>query len=218
MEKDKYLTKVIMAFGDSLTWGSDPVAGGRHRYEDRWPSVLEAGLGAGHRVIPEGLGGRTTAFDDLTAAFERNGARALPMLLATHAPLDLVAIMLGANDLKAFISPTHHGAVAGMARLVEIIRQFPYSWGMKAPRVMLVAPPHFRDCANGNGPQSGRIIAESQRLAPGYKALAKAQGCGFFDAASVARASDVDGVHLDAANTRAIGAALIGPVRAMLSS
>ncbi|MGY6704634.1 SGNH/GDSL hydrolase family protein [Roseinatronobacter sp.] len=208
---------MIMAFGDSLTWGTDPVAGGRHRYEDRWPSVLEAGLGVGYRVIPEGLGGRTTAFDDHTAAFERNGARALPMLLATHSPLDLVVIMLGANDLKAFISPTHHGAVAGMTRLVEIIRQFPYSWGMKVPQVMLVAPPHFCNLANGDGPQSGRSIAESQRLSPAYKALAEAQGCGFFDVASIARASDVDGVHLDAANTRAIGVALVDPVRAMLA-
>lgn len=207
-----------MAFGDSLTWGTNPVAGGRHLFEDRWPSVLEAGLGAGHRVIPEGLGGRTTAHDDLTAAFERNGARALPMLLATHAPLDLVIIMLGANDLKAFISPTHHGALAGMTRLVEIVRHFPYSWGMTAPQVLIVAPPHFCNRSNGLGPQSGRIIAESHRLAPAYQALAEAQGCGFFDAASVAQASPVDGVHLDAANTRAIGAALVAPVRAMLGS
>lgn len=205
-----------MAFGDSLTWGTDPVAGGRHRYEDRWPTVLEAGLGQGCRMIAEGLGGRTTAFDDPTAAFERNGAKALPMLLASHSPLDLVVIMLGANDLKAFISPTHHGAVAGMTRLVEIIRTFPYSWGMNAPQVMLVAPPHFCARANGEGPPSGRVIAESQRLGEAYRMLAEAKGCGFFDAAGVARASDMDGVHLDAANTRAIGAALIAPVRAQI--
>lgn len=207
----------IMAFGDSLTWGTNPVEGGRHRFEDRWPNVLGAELGPDYRIIAEGLGGRTSAFDDMTAAFDRNGARALPMLLATHSPLDLVIIMLGANDLKAFISPTIHGAVAGMTRLVEIIRQFPYSWGMQAPRVMIVAPPHFCNRANGEGPQSGRLVEQSLLLSGAYRALAEAQGCGFFDAATVARASDVDGVHLDAANTRAIGAALVGPVRKMLA-
>ncbi|GHC80488.1 arylesterase [Limoniibacter endophyticus] len=206
-----------MAFGDSLTWGTNPVAGGRHLYEDRWPSALGRGLGQDFRIIPEGLGGRTTAFDDLTAAFERNGARALPMLLATHSPLDLVIIMLGANDLKAYISPTAHGAAAGMARLVEIVRSFPYSWGMQAPKIMLVSPPHLCKRANGEGPQSGRIIAESLKLAEGYRLLAQAQGCSFFDASTVATASDVDGVHLDAANTRAIGTALVAPVREALT-
>lgn len=206
----------VMAFGDSLTWGTNPIEGGRHRFEDRWPTVLGAGLGPEYRVIAEGLGGRTSAFDDMTAAFDRNGARALPMLLATHSPLDLVIIMLGANDLKAFISPTVDGAVAGMTRLVEIIRHFPYSWGMKAPRVMIVAPPHFCNRANGDGPQSGRRIDQSLLLSSAYCTLAEAQGCGFFDAATVAQASDVDGVHLDAANTRAIGTALINPVRDLL--
>lgn len=209
--------KTIMAFGDSLTWGTNPVAGGRHAYEDRWPSVLAEALGQGHRVIPEGLGGRTTAFDDLTAAFERNGARALPMLLATHSPLDLVIIMLGSNDLKAQICPTVHGALAGMTRLVEIIRTFPYTWGMAAPRVLIVSPPGLCNRANGEGPQSGRVIAEAEKLAPGYRAIAMEKGCGFFDAATVAWPNDTDGVHLDAANTRAIGAALADPVRAILA-
>ncbi|MEO3388728.1 SGNH/GDSL hydrolase family protein [Mesorhizobium sp. CAU 1741] len=208
--------RTVMAFGDSLTWGTNPDGGGRHAYEHRWPSVLEAGLGQGHRVVPEGLGGRTTVFDDHAAAFERNGAKALPMLLATHSPLDLVVIMLGANDLKAQICPTAHGAVAGMARLVEIVRSFPYAWGMRAPAVFIVSPPHFTPCFGGEGPASGRSVAESHKLAEGYRALALAGGCGFFDAASVATAHGSDGVHLDAANTSAIGAALVEPVRAFL--
>ena len=205
-----------MAFGDSLTWGSNPESGGRHAYEDRWTSVLQAGLGAQARVIPEGLGGRTSAFDDFTAAFDRNGARALPMLLASHAPLDLVIIMLGANDLKAVISTTPHAAFAGMTRLVEIIRTFPFGAGMPRPQIMIVSPPHFCVRANGEAPLSGRVVEHSHLLAAGYRALAEAQGCAFYDAAAVARASPLDGVHLDAENTRAIGAALIEPVRALL--
>ena len=46
------------------------------RYEDRWPSVLQAALGDGVHVIAEGLNGRTTAFDDHLADADRNGARA----------------------------------------------------------------------------------------------------------------------------------------------
>ncbi len=57
--------KSILCYGDSLTYGANPVPGGaRHAFEDRWPGALEAKLGGKVRVFPEGLGGRTTVFDD----------------------------------------------------------------------------------------------------------------------------------------------------------
>ncbi len=56
----------------------------------------------------------------------------------------------------------------------------------------------------------------SQKLAGLYAALADELGCGFFDAGGVAETTPLDGVHLDAANTRAIGEALAPVVRVML--
>ena len=58
--------------------------------------------------------------------------------------------------------------------------------------------------------------AASQRLARLYAELAGLMGCGFFDAGSVAKTTPLDGVHLDAENTRAIGRALAPVVRKML--
>ncbi|HET9536787.1 MAG TPA: GDSL-type esterase/lipase family protein, partial [Mesorhizobium sp.] len=81
--------KTVLCYGDSLTWGYDAEGPGRHAYENRWPSALQRALG-NVRVVTEGLNGRTTAFDDRLADADRNGARILPTLLATHAPLDLV--------------------------------------------------------------------------------------------------------------------------------
>ncbi|TIM79239.1 MAG: arylesterase, partial [Mesorhizobium sp.] len=46
--------------------------------------------------------------------------------------------------------------------------------------------------------------------------LADEVGCGFFDAGSVAETTPLDGVHLDAENTRKIGQALAPIVRVML--
>ena len=37
--------KTILAYGDSLTFGADAEKQARHDFENRWPSVLEAGLG-----------------------------------------------------------------------------------------------------------------------------------------------------------------------------
>jgi len=58
----------------------------------------------------------------------------------------------------------------------------------------------------------------SKRLAPLYSALADEAGCGFFDAGAVATTTPLDGVHLDAENTRAIGRALAPVVRVMLQA
>ena len=98
--------KTILAFGDSLTFGANAETGLRHAYEDRWPTALERGLGGAARVIPEGLGGRTTVFDDYSSVADRNGAKVLPTLLDTHRPLDLVIIFLGTNDLKVYLNGT----------------------------------------------------------------------------------------------------------------
>jgi lysophospholipase L1-like esterase len=210
-------THCILAFGDSLTWGADIATGGRHRYQDRWPTALEMALSGSARVLAEGLGGRTTVFDDFAAAVDRNGARALPMLLASHQPLDLVIVMLGSNDLKPHICGTAVGAAGGMDRLAEIITSFPYAQGVRAPRIILVSPPIFRRTNAVDGmPAAGRSIAESERLAALYESVARARGCGFFDAASVAATSPIDGVHLDAENTRSIGVAVARAVTGFL--
>lgn len=211
------MTKTILAFGDSLTYGADAETGGRHPFEDRWPSVLEAGLGGSALVIAEGLGGRTTMFDDHGAAADRNGVRILPTLLGSHYPLDLVIILLGTNDLKPHVCGTALGAGAGIERLVEIIRTYPYGRGAAVPQALIVSPPLFGQTVGGDWqPSGGRSIAESQKLAPRYRTAAEYCGCAFFDAAGVTTASPVDGVHLDAANTRAIGEALVPVVRPLL--
>ena len=64
----------ILCYGDSNTFGTDPVHGGRHPREARWTGVLQELLGDGYRVIEEGLGGRTTVFDDALSE-GRNGAQ-----------------------------------------------------------------------------------------------------------------------------------------------
>lgn len=209
--------KTVLCYGDSLTWGYDAAGPGRHAFEDRWPSVLQAELGEGVHVIAEGLNGRTTAFDDHLGGTDRNGARTLPTILGTHAPLDLVVIMLGANDMKPWIHGNPLAAKQGMARLVSIVRGYDHGMDYPVPNILLVSPPavsrtdnaEFKDMFAGGD-------KASQQLAPLYAALADEAGCGFFDAGSVAVTTPLDGVHLDAENTRKIGLALAPVVRVML--
>jgi lysophospholipase L1-like esterase len=213
--------KTILAYGDSITFGANPLPGGpRHAYEDRWPSVLEKGLGGQARVIAEGLGGRTTVSDDWYANADRNGARILPTLLESHSPLDLVIIMLGTNDLKPAICGSALEASFGMRRLVQIIRGHYAGKGEAAPQIILMAPPML--CDSDNADMIGHFggiahgLEQSGQFAQHYARRAQEWNTGFFDAATVAKASPLDGVHLDAANTRAIGAGLVPVVKSML--
>ncbi|MCO5163493.1 MAG: SGNH/GDSL hydrolase family protein [Mesorhizobium sp.] len=209
--------KTVLCYGDSLTWGYDPEGPGRHAYENRWPSVLQAGLGPDVSVIAEGLNGRTTAFDDHLGSADRNGARLLPSILTTHSPIDLAILFLGANDMKPWIAGRAIAAKQGMQRLIDIVRGHAYPLGEDAPDILLVAPPPL--CDTGDPDFAAMFeggIAQSKMLASLYSDLADLTGCGFFDAASVAKASPLDGVHLDAANTRAIGRGLEPIVRVML--
>jgi lysophospholipase L1-like esterase len=213
--------KAILAYGDSITYGSSPIIGGpRHAYEDRWPSVLEAGLGGKVRVIAEGLGGRTTAHDDWYANADRNGARILPTLLASHNPLDAVIIMLGTNDLKPFLGRTALEASYGIRRLIQVIRAHAATDGATPPRIVVVAPPHLSktnvhpEMMDHFG--QDEAIAQSKLFATYYKRRADEFGTAFFDASTVAQPDPNDGVHLDARNTRAIGEGLVPVVKQVL--
>jgi len=209
--------KTILAFGDSLTFGAHAKTGLRHLYEDRWPTVLEQGLSGAARVIPEGLGGRTTVFDDFSAAADRNGGRVLPTILDTHKPLDLVILFLGTNDLKVYLNGTAFGAAMGVKRLVEIVRQHPYGNHGPVPQVLIVAPPLTVETDHQDlHPMFAPRADEARLFDFYYSRIAQELGCGYFNAASVAVASPIDGVHLDAENTRAIGEGLVPVVKSQL--
>ena len=68
------MKKHIVCFGDSNTHGfcADPTdcfdGGNRFNEEERWTCRLQSLLGDGYLVVEEGLGGRTTCFEDPTRA------------------------------------------------------------------------------------------------------------------------------------------------------
>jgi len=204
----------ILAFGDSLTWGRTPEAAARHAPADRWPEALAAGL-TGARVVTEAMRGRLTAFDQSTAPADANGARMLPVLLHSHAPLDLIIVMLGTNDLYYGLPP--HRVGDGLARIVEVVRG--HAWRLDhapTPQILLMAPPPMVPCA-GDPVITPKVIARSQDLVGVVRALAAESGSHFFDASAVVQASAVDGIHMDGPMTRKLGEALRAPVARILA-
>ena len=127
---------VIVAFGDSNTWGYDPATGGRFPRAQRWPSVLQRELGPDFEVIAEGLNGRTTVHDDPIEPY-RCGADALPPCLMSHAPVDLVILALGCNDLKKRFSVSAFDIAEGAGRLIFLARAYGQGPNGRPPKILL---------------------------------------------------------------------------------
>ena len=112
----------ILCFGDSNTYGYKPDGTGRFDTDTRWTSLLQKKLGADHRVIEEGLCGRTTVFqDDL-----REGRRGLDLIgvsMEMHNPIDLLIVMLGTNDCKTRYNASAGTIAKGLAQVIQKARK-----------------------------------------------------------------------------------------------
>lgn len=185
--------KTILCFGDSNTWGKRPDDGSRYERHQRWTGILHQELGETYQVIEEGLCGRTSVWDDPLGEF-RNGKASLGVCLETHRPLDLVVIMLGTNETKRHFSLEPPDIARGAGLLVQMVKRSQAGRDGAAPCVLLVAPPPLGEVPETNDQfRGGR--EKSLEFARLYRAVAAQEGCAFFDAGSVVRTSDVDGVH-----------------------
>ncbi|CTQ48514.1 SGNH/GDSL hydrolase family protein [Jannaschia donghaensis] len=206
----------ILVFGDSNSHGTVPLAhlGGvaRHPPAARWPDVMAQALGTS--IICEGHPGRTTVHDDPIDGAHKNGMRALPALLESHRPLDLVIVMLGTNDCKARFGLRGWDIAAGVGKLAQVVQASNAGPEGRTPQVMLVAPVPVEEAGVlAEMFQGGRV--RSRAIAPALRDEAARLGCAFFDAGRVAQVDMTDGVHMAADAQAALGLAMADAVAAM---
>ena len=186
----------ILCFGDSNTFGYIPGSNGR-RYDRgiRWTGKLQTLLGDRFYIIEEGLGGRTTVWDDPIEEY-KNGKSYLMPCLQSHQPLDMVVLMLGTNDAKARFSLPACDIAAGVENLIQCIQSSPAGRNGGPPDILLVCPVRIGrltgwvDMLAGAKEKMAKLPAEYERIAFAY-------GIDFLDAGAVAAPSDLDGVHMD---------------------
>ncbi len=199
--------KSVLVYGDSQTWGRQPGEPLRMPFEKRWTSVMSARLGPDVHIIVEALNGRTTCRDEPWKPW-RNGAAHLDMLLACHAPLDLVVIALGCNDLQWHQQFGAYESMLGAQVLLEKVLTWRGEPAGPPPKVFLLAPPRVSKPA-GLLEQKFRGAPdktdEQQRL---YRQLAEQLGVPFYSMAEVAEPSPIDGIHLDEAGQQRLGEAM----------
>lgn len=209
---------VLLTYGDSNTHGTPPIVNRAeyHRFGPgiRWPSVALGLLGNGWELAEEGLPGRTAQYDDPVMGAHMNGRVGLRIALQTHGPIDVMALMLGTNDVKTRFAATPEDVVAGVAGLLDVALSDEYQTRHGGFRILLICPPPVLEV----GPLAAEFwggAARSQALPPLYEALARSRGVGFLDAGKVISVSPVDGVHYDEAGHAALGKAVASAVKAL---
>lgn len=203
----------ILCFGDSNTFGTNP-KGGRHPWNTRWTGRLQMLLGSEYYVIEEGMGGRTTVWDDPLEP-GRSGIQALPIALQSHKPLDLVILFLGTNDCKSHFNASPRIIAKGMDNLCTAVQRFDYGPGYKIPQILIISPAHIgQDMAHCPFASfDDTAPAKSRSLAPLYKQVAAEHSCLFLDASSITQSSNLDQLHLDAGNHSALAEGIMSVVK-----
>lgn len=93
------MSRTIVCYGDSNTWGYTPGSGARFDEKTRWTGRLQLLLGEEYRIVECGMNARTTSFDDPFRDY-LNGRHGLVHGMVAAKPVDLLIISLGTNDLK----------------------------------------------------------------------------------------------------------------------
>ena len=198
----------ILCYGDSNTWGYNPVDASR--YQNRWTKVL-ADLLPEDEIIEEGLSGRNINREDPDIP-NRNGFPVLPVLIRTHRPLDLVIIMLGSNDLKKFHHITKEILADDLKKTIDVINDEELEFPYPVPEILVMAPVELGDgiltTSKWKDYFDENSIKVSKELAEAYREVAERENTYFFDASEVAEASEYDSLHLDETEHRKLAEAL----------
>lgn len=204
----------ILIYGDSNTHGTVPLArlGQSERFPEGvpWPDVLRNNTG--DRVFTEGLPGRTTVHDDPIDGGARNGAAVLPAVLLSHAPLDLVILMLGTNDLKPRFATSAFDIAKSVERLVSITRTL-----VPEAKLLVVCPAPVIETGVLADAFAGAEVRQVG-LDVHMEAAAVRAGAAFASVADYAKVSPVDGVHLDADGHAALAKGMIRHVDALFNA
>ena len=185
--------KNILCYGDSNTFGYDPVThGGRLPFEERWTGRLSLELWPEGRIIEAGLNSRTSVFDDPFIE-DLNGLRILGPTIRSALPLDLVIIMLGTNDLKNYYHMTPGQIARGIGALIDKTRS------LTDAEILVISPIRLGE----NIPYSEfgdafdeLSLKKSKLLGNEIRKVAENAGVHYMAAEDYAIASNEDSLHM----------------------
>lgn len=192
------MSKTVLCYGDSNTYGYNPLNGLRYSKETRWTGCLQELLGEEFSIIEEGCNGRTAVFEDPEEGW-KNGYDYLKPCLNSHKPVDIVILMLGSNDLKTTFAATAKEIADDVEILVDTIKTFTKEKQGFEPVIILLSPPEIGEgiCDSSfHYAFDEGSVSRSKELPEEYRQVAKRKGCIFCKTSEYIKPSQADSLHL----------------------
>ncbi|MFR5760772.1 MAG: hypothetical protein DBX41_04130 [Clostridiales bacterium] len=202
------MSRTVVCYGDSNTWGYTPGSGVRFDEKTRWTGRLQTLLGKEYRVAECGMNARTTSFDDPFRDY-LNGRHGLVHCMVAAKPVDLLIISLGTNDLKY---GTVYRSAKGLDALLDVaVHANTYMPGSSPvyrdePRILVISPIALHEELDRKFPghEMNGKLDDSRKFAAVYREVCQKWQVYFLDAAQTASASEIDCVHMDAVSHAAL--------------
>lgn len=202
------MSRTVVCYGDSNTWGYTPGSGVRFDEKTRWTGRLQTLLGEEYRVAECGMNARTTSFDDPFRDY-LNGRHGLVHCMVAAKPVDLLIISLGTNDLKY---GTVYRSAKGLDALLDVaVHANTYMPGSPPvyrdePRILVISPIALHEELDRKFPghEMNGKLDDSRKFAAVYREVCQKWQVYFLDAAQTASASEIDCVHMDAVSHAAL--------------
>ena len=188
--------KQVIAFGDSNTWGLNPILKNRYPENTRWTGILRSRLSRlGLQLVEEGLCGRTTVFED-PGRSGLNGAEDVARVLFRNPGASAAIIMLGTNDCKKVFRASAREIGAGLERVLDAFEN-----RIVRERILVISPVILGEDVwkPEKDPDFDRqSVTVSADLKTVYCELARRRGHLFLAASDYVSPSVYDDEHLNA--------------------
>lgn len=112
--------KKILVFGDSNTWGDNFLTRRRIPDDKQWCNILQEKLGSEYKVYQEGLPGRFAGSVEKDDTF-KNGIDTFLSTYKSIAPLDILIISLGSNDLRPDYDRSSDDIIKDLLKYKELL-------------------------------------------------------------------------------------------------
>ncbi len=197
--------KNILCYGDSNTFGFNPVDGSRYKKQERWTGVLAEILGSKYNVFEQGCNNRTMYFEN-PAGFEQSGCEYFEECLKKYIELEWVILALGINDTQFLYKADENTFKKGLSMLIESVRE-----RLENTKILVLGPSIIRNNILNSffAQMFDKTSIEKSKIICGiYKKIAQEHNCCFLDLNDIVQTSEIDGLHYDIAAHKKIALAI----------
>ena len=142
--------KKVLVYGDSNVWGDNFLTGERIPDDKQWVKILQNKLKKEYILFQEGLPGRIAGSEEQEKKY-KNGKDNFISTFRTVAPVDIVIIALGTNDLQMKYKKSSKSIINDLLWYEKQLEQSyedledrkKYFVNEKMPRVIYILPVNF---------------------------------------------------------------------------